>query len=233
MDLDRIKISQEWKEALKEEFSKPYFETIRSCYIGAKKRGDVIFPAGRLTFEALNRVAPKDLKVVILGQDPYHGEICVDGRWIPQAMGLSFSVPKPLPPPPSLKNIYKELQESLGITLPKHGDLSRWCEQGVMLLNAILSVKKGEAGSHVHFGWEYFTDSIISYISSHLDGVVFMLWGKYAQKKLSLIDCKRHCAVIAPHPSPLARGFVGSGAFVSANEALRRFGKLPIDWGRL
>lgn len=233
MDLDRIKISQEWKEALKEEFSKPYFEKIRTRYIAAKKRGDIIFPQGKLTFEALNRVRPQDLKVVILGQDPYHGEIWVDGRWIPQAMGLSFSVPRPLPPPPSLKNIYKELQKSLGITPPKHGDLSRWCDQGVMLLNTILSVKKGEAGSHVGFGWENFTDAIISYISSHLSGVVFMLWGKYAQKKVSLIDCERHCVVIAPHPSPLARGFVGSGVFIDANEALEKFGKSPIDWGRL
>ncbi|WP_027327203.1 uracil-DNA glycosylase [Helicobacter pametensis] len=233
MQLDRIQISSAWKEALREEFKKPYFEKIRDCYIKAKQRGDVIFPKGKLTFEALNRVDPQNLKVVILGQDPYHGEVMIDGVLIPQAMGLSFSVPKPLPPPPSLKNIYKELQQSLGVIPPVYGDLSRWCDQGVMLLNAILSVKKGEASSHAHFGWEIFTDSVISYISSNLDGVVFMLWGNYAKKKIPLIDQTRHAVVTAPHPSPLARGFVGSGVFVAANEMLRRFGKEEIDWGKL
>lgn len=233
MEIERIKICPEWKEILREEFSKPYFEKIKDCYIQAKQNGEVIFPKGNLTFEALNRVKPQDLKVLILGQDPYHGGMEIDGRFVPQAMGLSFSVPKELPIPPSLKNIYKELQQSLGIVSPSHGDLSRWCDQGVMLLNAILSVRRGEASSHAYFGWEFFTDSVISHISSKLSGIVFMLWGNYAKKKISLIDQARHCVIVAPHPSPLARGFVGSNVFVLANQALIEFGKTPIDWGKL
>lgn len=233
MKIETIKIIQEWKEALKSEFEKPYFEAIKQCYIEAKQRGEVIFPRGNLTFEALNRVKPQDLKVVILGQDPYHGVEKIDGELIPQAMGLSFSVPKPLSPPPSLKNIYKELHQSLGIIPPSHGDLSKWCDQGVMLLNAILSVRCGQAGSHSHFGWETFSDAVISYISSNLKGVVFMLWGNYAKKKAILIDSQHHKIIQAPHPSPLARGFVGSNVFIQANEALQMMGKEPIDWGKL
>lgn len=233
MQIETIKIIQEWKEALKGEFEKPYFEKIKNYYIEAKKRGEVIFPRGNLTFEALNRVKPQDLKVVILGQDPYHGVERVGEELIPQAMGLSFSVPKPLSPPPSLRNIYKELQQSLGITPPPYGDLSKWCDQGVMLLNTILSVRCGEAGSHSHFGWEVFTDAVISYISLNLEGVVFMLWGNYAKKKAFFIDHHRHHIIQAPHPSPLARGFVGSNVFIKANEALQSMGKDLIDWGRL
>lgn len=233
MKIETIKLIQEWKEALKEEFEKTYFEKIKTCYIEAKKRGEVIFPRGNLTFEALNRVKPQDLRVVILGQDPYHGVERVGEELIPQAMGLSFSVPKPLSPPPSLKNIYKELHRSLGITPPLYGDLSKWCDQGVMLLNAILSVRCGQAGSHSHFGWEIFTDAVISYISSNLEGVVFMLWGNYAKKKASLIDHYRHFIIQAPHPSPLARGFVGSDVFIKANEALRSIRKDPIMWEKL
>lgn len=233
MELERIKIIPEWKEILKEEFQKPYFAQIRTYYIEAMQRGEVILPRGNLTFEALNRVKPKDLKVVILGQDPYHGGAEIGGKFIPQAMGLSFSVPRILPPPPSLKNIYQELRQSLGVVTPSHGDLSKWCDQGVMLLNAILSVKRGEASSHSHFGWEIFTDSVISCISSHLEGIVFMLWGNYAKKKTNLIDIKKHRIISAPHPSPLARGFVGSGVFRQANEALIECGKSPIDWGNL
>lgn len=222
MDIEKIKIIPEWKQALKEEFYKPYFAQIKTHYLDALHRGEVILPKGNLIFEALNRVKPQDLKVLILGQDPYHGGMEINGKFMPQAMGLSFSVPKWLPPPPSLKNIYKELKQSLGIIPPNHGDLSKWCDQGVMLLNAILSVKRGEASSHSYFGWEIFTDAIIVYISSYLEGVVFMLWGNYAKKKISLIDSSKHCILTAPHPSPLAQGFVGSGIFKKANEALIR-----------
>lgn len=233
MNIETIRMIPEWKEALRSEFEKPYFQEIKNHYIRAKAQGEVIFPQGNLTFEALNRVKPQDLRVVILGQDPYHGVERVNGELKPQAMGLSFSVPKPLSPPPSLKNIYQELHQSLGIIPPNHGDLSKWCDQGVMLLNAILSVRYGQAGSHRHFGWEVFTDSVISYISSCLQGVVFMLWGNYAKKKAALIDCKYHRIIQAPHPSPLARGFVGSNVFVEANKALKSMGKDPIDWGKL
>lgn len=230
MDKSKIKLRDEWKEALAQEFDKPYFSHIRECYLEAKARGEIIYPKGNLTFEALNRLAPKDVRVVILGQDPYHGSEVIDGVVIPQAMGLSFSVPKPLKAPPSLKNIYKELQNTTSFIPPKHGDLSVWCDRGVLLLNSVLSVEAGKAGSHTHFGWEQFSDSVISYISTHLSGVVFMLWGNYAKKKASLIDASKHCIIQAPHPSPLARGFVGSGVFLQANEALQRFGYPPIDW---
>lgn len=233
IDLDKIKICDEWKEVLKEEFSQPYFAKIKECYLEQKSQGVEIFPKGNLTFEALNRVKPNELKVVILGQDPYHGGEMVNGVFVPQAMGLSFSVSKPLAPPPSLKNIYKELHQSLGVLPPNHGDLSKWCDQGVMLLNSVLSVEKGKAGSHRYFGWEIFTDRIIEYISSHLEGVLFLLWGNYARKKKELIDLKSHIVIEAPHPSPLARGFVGSGVFIKANEALRAMGKSPINWGDL
>lgn len=230
MDLNKIKLIDEWKEALKEEFEKPYFAHIKACYLQAKKEGQIIYPKGSLTFEALNILPPKDVRVVILGQDPYHGSELVDGIIVPQAMGLSFSVPKPLKAPPSLKNIYKELQNTTSFIPPNHGDLSPWCQRGVLLLNSVLSVQAGKAGSHASFGWEQFTDSVISYISNNLSGVVFMLWGNYAKKKAVLIDSQKHCIIQAPHPSPLARGFVGSGVFLKANEALKKFGHPPIDW---
>ena len=224
-----IKIIQEWQELLKEEFNKPYFLQIKAHYLEAKKQGKVIFPPAKLTFNALNLTPPKDVKVVILGQDPYHGSSFVNGIEIPQAMGLSFSVPHPLPPPPSLKNIYKELAQSLDFKIPNHGDLSIWAKRGVLLLNAIFSVEKGRAASHQHFGWEEFSDAIIACISRHCEGVVFMLWGNFAKKKAHLIDEKKHSIIAAPHPSPLARGFVGSGVFIKANEALRRYNK-SLNW---
>ncbi|RDU70178.1 uracil-DNA glycosylase [Helicobacter cholecystus] len=228
--MQRIKLRDEWKKALKQEFDKPYFAHIKQCYLQAKARGEVIYPKGSLTFEALNRLAPNEVRVVILGQDPYHGSERVNAEVIPQAMGLSFSVPKPLKAPPSLKNIYKELQNTTSFIPPNHGDLSAWCERGVLLLNSVLSVQAGKAGSHAYFGWETFTDSVISYISCNLRGVVFMLWGNYAKRKAILIDATKHCIIQAPHPSPLARGFVGSGVFLQANEALKSFGYAPIDW---
>lgn len=233
IQIEKIKIIAEWKEALKGEFQKPYFEAIKRAYQEERQRGEIILPRGALIFEAFNRVKPSDLRVLILGQDPYHGIEKVDGVSIPQAMGLSFSVPKPLSPPPSLRNIYKELHRSLGVIPPSHGDLSKWCDQGVMLLNAILSVRYAQAGSHAHWGWETFSDAVIEYISTHLRGVVFMLWGNYAKKKACLIDTHHHRIIQAPHPSPLARGFVGSDVFIQANEALEEMGREAICWGDL
>lgn len=230
MDYDSIKIIQQWKELLKDEFEKPYFKQIKQHYLDAKNRGEIIYPQGKLTFNALNLTPPEKVKIVILGQDPYHGSFIHDGIEIPQAMGLSFSVPKPVPIPPSLKNIYKELNLSLNIPIPSHGDLSQWGQRGVLLLNAIFSVKKGQAGSHSRFGWENFSDAIIKVISDHYEGIIFMLWGNYAKKKASLIDTNKHILITAPHPSPLARGFVGSGVFIKAQESLKKLGKETMDW---
>lgn len=226
MEYDSIKIVPEWKELLQDEFKKPYFSQIKASYIEAKKRGTKVFPPGNLTFNALNLTLPKEVRVVILGQDPYHGSFVYNGVEIPQAMGLSFSVPKQVPIPPSLRNIYKELNLSLGVPIPKHGDLSAWCQRGILLLNAIFSVEKGRAGSHAQFGWENFSDAIIKVISAYGNKIVFMLWGNYAKKKISLIDTNKHIIITAPHPSPLAQGFVGSGVFVKAQNALEN----PIDW---
>ncbi|PAF44766.1 uracil-DNA glycosylase [Helicobacter sp. 11S02596-1] len=230
LNADTIKIIPEWKELLKAEFEKPYFTSIKSHYLEAKKQGAPIYPPGKLTFNALNLTPPAKINVVILGQDPYHGSFLRDGVEIPQAMGLSFSVPRSIPIPPSLKNIYKELHRSLGIIAPNHGDLSAWCERGVLLLNAIFSVEKGKAGSHAYFGWENFSDAIIKIISRECEHIVFMLWGNYAKKKIPLIDQSKHAIITAPHPSPLAQGFVGSGVFLKAQEALQSFGKAPLDW---
>ena len=228
--MDRIQIIDAWKTLLKDEFSKPYFLQIKEKYIQAKKEGQIIFPPAKLTFNALNLTPPQNLKIVILGQDPYHGSIFSQGREIPQAMGLSFSVPRGVPIPPSLKNIYQELAQSTGFIPPNHGDLSLWAQRGALLLNAIFSVQKGLAASHQNFGWEEFSDAIIRVISQNLEGIVFMLWGNYAKKKASLIDPSRHAIITAPHPSPLARGFVGSGVFVQANTALKHYNKPPMDW---
>lgn len=230
MDYDSIKIIPQWKELLKDEFEKPYFKQIKHHYLEAKSRGEIIYPQGNLTFNALNLTPPEKVKIVILGQDPYHGSFMHNGIEIPQAMGLSFSVPKPVPIPPSLKNIYKELNLSLNIPIPSHGDLTQWCQRGVLLLNAIFSVKKGQAGSHSRFGWENFSDAIIKVISDNYEGIIFMLWGNYAKKKAPLIDTTKHILITAPHPSPLAQGFVGSGVFIKAQESLKKLGKETINW---
>ncbi|PAF52352.1 uracil-DNA glycosylase [Helicobacter sp. 13S00477-4] len=230
MNHESIKIIPEWKELLKEEFEKPYFSSIKSHYLEAKQKGKTIYPPGKLTFNALNLTPPQNVKVVILGQDPYHGSFSYNGVEIPQAMGLSFSVPKNVPIPPSLKNIYKELNNSLGFQVPNHGDLSTWCLKGVLLLNTIFSVEKSKAGSHAYFGWENFSDAIIATLSNHYEKIIFMLWGNYAKKKTLLINQNKHIVITAPHPSPLAQGFVGSGVFLKAQEALKKFGKEPLDW---
>lgn len=186
--------------------------------------GHVILPPPAQRFAALQALAPESVKVVILGQDPYHGK--------GQAMGLSFSVPPEVPVPPSLKNIYKELSADIGIDIPKHGDLTRWAEQGVLLLNSVLSVRPGEAGAHARQGWEVFTDLIVRGLAEHRRHLVFMLWGSYAQGKASGVDPERHLILRSPHPSPLSayRGFLGSRPFSQANAYLLATGQTPIDW---
>ncbi len=223
-------LSKEWVEFLGDEFEKPYFSDIIAHYKSALQNREIIFPPKQLTFNAFNLTPPQCVQVVILGQDPYHGSFVYNGVEIPQAMGLSFSVPKNVPIPPSLKNIYKEIESSLHIQMPNNGDLSQWARNGALLLNSIFSVKKGVASSHKSFGWERFSDAVISHLSDKREGIVFMLWGNYAKQKASLIDSSKHCIIQAPHPSPLAQGFVGSGVFLKAQEAFIKMGKKPFDW---
>lgn len=220
--LEDVKIEPSWKEALKDEFLSPYFLQIKQNLLKAKQE-KIVFPPSNLIFNAFNLTPFDKLKVVILGQDPYHGEN--------QAMGLSFSVPKGVRVPPSLVNIYKEIQTDLGIKEPNSGDLTPWAKQGVLLLNATLSVNKNEPNSHSSFGWQTFTDNVIKNISDKKDGIVFLLWGNYAKSKAKLINHTKHKVLEAAHPSPLARGaFFGSRHFSKTNEALIKFGKSPIDW---
>ena len=189
-----------------------------------KAAGKRLHPPGRQMFAALDAVPFDDVRVVILGQDPYHGP--------GQAHGLSFSVPPGVPVPPSLQNIFKEIERDLGLPAPRHGHLAHWASQGVLLLNAVLSVEEGQAGSHAGKGWEGFTDAIIGALSREREGLVFLLWGSYAQKKGEVIDRQRHCVLQAPHPSPLSahRGFLGCGHFGKANRWLQGRGLAPIDW---
>lgn len=232
IELDKVKIPQDWKNLLKDELLSPYFAEIKRQYMEALGHNELIYPLPKDIFAAFCLTPLDSLKVIILGQDPYHGYAMVNGACIPQAMGLSFSVPHGVPIPPSLKNIYKELAQTLHITPPSHGDLSSWARQGVLLLNAILSVKAHSPASHKHFGWENFTDGVIRALSQNKQNLVFMLWGNYAKKKAALIDSTKHKIITAPHPSPLARGFVGSNVFVNANAYLQEVGKSPIDWGK-
>ncbi len=216
-------IDQEWKEVLTEEFQKPYFETLRK-YLVEEKKKFVIYPPGKNIFEAFNRTPFSEVKVVILGQDPYHGP--------GQAHGLCFSVPSGVVFPPSLQNILKELESDLGIPFPESGDLSKWADQGVLLLNATLTVRANQAGSHQGNGWEQFTDAAIRNLSERHTGLVFLLWGNYARNKKNLIDLGKHLILEAPHPSPLSvyRGFFGCRHFSGVNKWLEKNGKLPIDW---
>lgn len=216
-------IDQEWKEVLTEEFQKPYFETLRKFLVEEKKKF-VIYPPGKSIFEAFNRTPFSKVKVVILGQDPYHGP--------GQAHGLCFSVPSGVDFPPSLQNILKELESDLGIPFPKSGNLSKWADQGVLLLNATLTVRANLAGSHQGYGWEQFTDAAIRKLSEHHTGLVFLLWGNYARNKKNLIDMGKHLILEAPHPSPLSvyRGFFGCRHFSVANNWLEKNGKPPIEW---
>jgi uracil-DNA glycosylase len=218
-----VKIEQSWKEALQGEFDKPYFAQLVSELHRQKREGAVIYPPGGQIFRAFELCPLPCVKVVILGQDPYHG--------YGQATGLSFSVPADVPAPPSLKNIFKEIESDLGIQMSGSPDLTPWAEQGVLLLNAVLTVRAGEPTSHSRLGWQEFTDAVIRTISERCEGVVFMLWGNYARSKAALIDTGRHHVLEAAHPSPLARGaFFGCRHFSRANSLLISEGKSPIDW---
>ena len=220
-----VKIEDSWKAHLQGEFEKPYFAEIRAKYYDAI-RTSTILPPPKLLFNAFNLVPFSRVKAVILGQDPYHNV----ERGIAQAMGLSFSVPQGVTPPPSLKNIFKEIQRDLGLNPPQHGDLSAWASEGVLLLNALLSVELNKPLSHKGFGWEIFTDRVIEILSHKRERLVFMLWGNYARSKRGLIDTRKHFILEAPHPSPLARGFVGCGHFSKCNEILKNNGITPINW---
>ncbi|MBK9356324.1 MAG: uracil-DNA glycosylase [Bacteroidales bacterium] len=217
-------INDEWKKELSDEFQKPYFEALRIFLVDEKKQYQV-YPPGPVIFEAFNSTPFSRVKVVILGQDPYHGP--------GQAHGLCFSVPDGVLVPPSLQNILKELETDLGIPYPRSGNLTHWADQGVLLLNATLTVRANQAGSHQGKGWEQFTDAVIRKLSEKCSGLVFMLWGNYARNKKAIIDTTKHCILEAPHPSPLSvyRGFFGCRHFSSANEWLVSKGLTPVDWG--
>ena len=218
-----VKIEQSWKSALADEFNKPYFESLVAFLRQEKAAGVTIFPPGRQIFRAFDLTPMDKVKVVILGQDPYHGP--------GQAHGLSFSVPAGVPAPPSLKNIFKEIESDLGVKMSGCPNLEAWAQQGVLLLNAVLTVRSGEAASHSRIGWQEFTDAVIKCISDKCDGVVFMLWGNFARTKAALIDSSRHYVLEAAHPSPLARGaFFGCRHFSRANDYLQASGRSPIDW---
>lgn len=221
-----VKIESSWKKILINEFNKEYFLNIRSKYLEAIKK-NIVLPPPKLLFNAFNLVPFYTIRVVILGQDPYHN-VC---RNIPQAHGLAFSVPDGVPPPPSLVNIFRELKRDLNLDIPNDkGNLSAWCKQGVLLLNSILSVEMHKAASHKHFGWEKFTDKVIGLISNELENIVFMLWGKYAQSKRYLIDDNKHLILHAPHPSPLSHGFIGCGHFSQCNAFLKNKNLEEINW---
>lgn len=218
-----VQIEKSWKEALGAEFEKPYFAVLVQELHRQKQAGEVIFPPGGQIFKAFELCPLDKVKVVILGQDPYHG--------YGQAMGLSFSVPQGVEAPPSLKNIFKEIESDLGIKMSGSPDLRPWAEQGVLLLNSVLTVRAGQPASHSRIGWQTFTDAVIKTISDRCEGVVFLLWGNYARSKAVLVDKSRHHVLEAPHPSPLARGaFFGCRHFSATNKILAAEGKSPIDW---
>ena len=218
-----VKIEQSWKNALAGEFDKPYFASLVRFLHQEKADGKVIYPPGGAIFRAFDLTPVDQVKVVILGQDPYHNP--------GQAMGLSFSVPDGVPAPPSLRNIFKEIEDDLGVRMSGRPNLEKWARQGVLLLNAVLTVRAGEPTSHGAIGWQQFTDAVISYLSAHREGLVFLLWGRYAQEKSALIDTSKHFVLTAAHPSPLARGaFFGCRHFSKTNEILLKEGKTPIDW---
>ena len=222
---DRIKLEPSWKEALRAEFDQPYMAELRTFLQQERAAGKEIYPPGPMIFNALNSTPLDKVKVVILGQDPYHGP--------GQAHGLCFSVPHGIAPPPSLINIFKELQrDDAGFERPRHGCLQSWAEQGVLLLNTVLTVEEGHAHAHANLGWEQFTDQVIAQLSQRTERLVFMLWGSHAQKKGARIDRSRHLVLTAPHPSPLSahRGFIGCGHFSAANIYLKGHGQPAIDW---
>ncbi|RNI34196.1 uracil-DNA glycosylase [Hanamia caeni] len=219
-----VQIEESWKKVLKEEFEKPYFQHIITFLKAEKATGKVIYPPGPLIFNAFKQTPFDKLEVVLLGQDPYHNK--------GQAHGLSFSVPDGVPKPPSLVNIFKELHNDLGINIPESGNLEKWARQGVLLLNASLTVRQNEPGSHAKIGWLQFTDSVIRKISDEKEGIVFLLWGKFAQEKQALIDETKHFVLKAAHPSPYSanNGFFGCRHFSMTNELLMKQHKSPIDW---
>lgn len=218
-----VKIEASWKEVLQDQFSQPYFHDLAAFLRKEKEAEKTIYPPGSLIFNAFNITPFQEVKVVILGQDPYHNP--------GEAMGLSFSVPKGVKIPPSLQNIYKELKDDVGIHIPDHGDLTPWAKQGVFLLNAMLTVERNKPQSHHKIGWQNFTDAVIRKLSEGREQLVFILWGNFAKKKNILIDNSRHLVLEAPHPSPLAGGaFFGCKHFSKANHYLEQNGKEPIDW---
>lgn len=219
-----IKLHSQWRQVIGDEFDKEYMQTLREFLIQRKHQGAVIYPPADEWFSALNHTLFQDVRVVILGQDPYHG--------VGQAHGLCFSVRPGIKVPPSLANIFKEIKSDLSIDQPNHGCLVSWAQQGVLLLNATLTVEDANAGAHQGKGWEQFTDQIIKAVNEHRKGVVFMLWGSHAQKKSAMIDASRHLILKSVHPSPLSayRGFLGCGHFSTANRYLEEQGLKQIDW---
>ncbi|MES2458626.1 MAG: uracil-DNA glycosylase [Bacteroidota bacterium] len=220
-----VNLEESWLKVLGEEFDKAYMKSLKAFLLEEKQKGATVYPKGTDIFNALQHTPFDQVKVVILGQDPYHGT--------GQAHGLSFSVQKGMTVPPSLKNIYKELVDDIpAFKIPAHGNLTKWADEGVLLLNATLTVRAHEAGSHQGKGWEIFTDTIISKLSEQGEGIVFLLWGRYAQNKAALIDSSKHTVLKAAHPSPFSayNGFLGCKHFSKANEVLVKAGKVPIDW---
>jgi len=219
-----IQLHESWLSRLEVQFQQDYMQRLREFLLLRKQHKAVIYPPGGQIFNALNSTPFDQVRVVILGQDPYHGP--------GQAHGLCFSVPPGTRIPPSLGNIYREIQSDLGISPPHHGYLQSWAGQGVLLLNAVLTVERGQAGSHQGKGWEKFTDAVVQLLNDERDGLVFMLWGSYAQKKGAVIDRRKHLVLKAPHPSPLSahRGFLGCRHFSHANEYLQQHQQAPVDW---
>jgi uracil-DNA glycosylase len=219
-----VKLEESWREALSAEFSSPYMDQLKAFLLSEKQQGKIIFPRGPEYFRALDLTPLPDVKVVILGQDPYHGA--------GQAHGLCFSVRSDVRIPPSLVNIYKELKSDLDIPPARHGFLESWARQGVLLLNSVLTVEEARAASHQGKGWERFTDAVIRTVNERLEHVVFILWGSYAQKKAAFVDTSRHLVLRSAHPSPLSahNGFLGSRPFSKANAYLQAHGERPIDW---
>src|SRR6202140_134852 len=227
MSAPSIKLGKNWLDVIGGEFDQPYMKKLKQFLQQKKAAGRIIYPKGAEIFNALNTTAFDNVKVVIIGQDPYHGE--------GQAHGLCFSVRKGIAIPPSLINIYKEIEAEYGAKMPHHGDLTGWAEQGVLLLNATLTVRQSNARSHQNKGWEEFTDAIIRAVNEGREHVVFLCWGCDAQKKGALIDRKKHLVLEAPHPSPLSahRGFLGCGHFKKANDYLIKQGLKPVEWQKI
>ncbi len=222
--MSEIKLEKSWLAQLEAEFSKSYMQELKQFLLSEKSAGKVIYPPGSEIFTAFNSTPFDKVRVVILGQDPYHGP--------GQAHGLSFSVREGVPIPPSLRNMYQELERDMNIPFARNGYLGKWAEQGVLLLNAVLTVERANAGSHQGRGWETFTDAAVAALNENRNNLVFLLWGSYAQKKGRIIDRNRHCVLESPHPSPLSahRGFIGNGHFSKANEFLVKTNQQPINW---